>query len=423
MTQFVRRTGRSGAVLTATTYVLVSLLAAAASGPLGVLLSAEGVSPMSSASAVAILSAIASGMMALTAIVFSLVFVAVQLGNTSYSPRLIAVLGDDNFLAHALGIFSGTFLYALMAIRSVDIEGGPGISTSVTIVALVWLLASVGALVLLLPRIRGLALGQVLVALQHRAYSVAARVYPLELDGHWSMPHATARAAVTQVIRYAGPPRYLVGLDLERLVRVAADADAEIVVPGAIGDELVDGDSLAIVHGGTRAVDERRLHRSFWLARERMIDNDPAYAIRLLVDIAIRALSPAVNDPTTAVSVLGELDGVLRFLGQRRLDDNRSRDARGVVRVERAVPSWDDLVALALTEIHQYGLDAYQVQRRLSAMLHDLTALLPAERAHVLERFARWRGQRLHSVRDAAQGWIDPTTIDRQGLGHHVVRE
>lgn len=422
MTRFVRRGRRHGAAWITTSYVLVSVLSGAASEPLGGVMFAGGVSPISSASAIAILSALASGMMALTAIVFSLVFVAVQLGNSSYSPRLLGVLGDDQFLAHALGIFTGTFLYALIAIRTIDIIGGPGINIAVLVIAFLWLLASVVVLVCLLPRIRGLGIGEVLVGLHRRACAAGARVYPVELGGAFRT-QAPALGAVTRVIRYTGPPRYVIGIDLARLVRCAAAGDAQLVVPSAIGDELIDGDPLAVVHAAGHPVDEQAVRRAIWLARERTIDNDPAYAIRLLVDIAIRALSPAVNDPTTAVNVLGELDGILRFLGRRRLDDNQSRDGRGVVRVVRAVASWDDLVALALTEIHQYGHDAYQVQRRLSALLRDLPEVLPAERRSVLDGFARWRAHGLQSVRDAAQGWIDPSAIDRQGIGHPAGRD
>lgn len=424
MKQFVHRGWRhanAGAWIT-TGYVLVALVAGAES-PVGTLLLGHGISPISSASAVAILSAIASGMMALTAIVFSLVFVAVQLGNTSYSPRLLAVIGEDRFLAHSLGIFAGTFLYALMAIRSVDVVGGPGINVSVIAIAFVWLLASIVVLVCLLPRIRGLSIGEVLIGLQRSACSVAARVYPVELDaaGRSPAPPPASPAAaipVTHVISYEGAPKYLVGLDIEGLVQCASEADAEVMLPIAIGDAVMGGDRLAIVYGGARPVNERKVREAIWLAGERAIHNDPAYAIRLLVDIAIRALSPAVNDPTTAVNVLVELDGLLRLIGRRRLEDNHSRDAQGVVRLVRVVPSWEDLVALALTEIHQYGREAYQVQRRLSTMLRDLPEVLPPERRPVLERFARWRVHSLQSVLDAAQGWIDPSAIDRQGIGH-----
>jgi uncharacterized membrane protein len=224
-------------------------------------------------------------------------------------------------------------------------------------------------------------------------------------------------------LTHRGPPRYLVGFDVARLVRYAADADAVIVLPTAIGDAVIAGDRLAVVLGASKRIDEAALRAALWLEPQRTLDNDPAYSIRLLVDIAIRALSPAINDPTTAVSVLDELDGILRLLGGSALEDNVVLDERGVVRLIRAVSSWDDLVALALTEIHQYGRESFQVQRRLGAMLHDLAKLLPPQRHAALDRFARWRSASQSDVLHAATGWMDAFAVDRQGLGHEVSRD
>lgn len=91
-----------------------------------------------------------------------------------------------------------------------------------------------------------------------------------------------------------------------------------------------------------------------------------------------------------------------------------------MVRLIRAVPSWDDLVAVALTEIHQYGSESFQVQRRLGAMLHDLAKLVPPNRRMALDRFARWRTDSESEVLHAATGWMDAFAFDRQGLGHEV---
>jgi uncharacterized membrane protein len=419
MKQFIRGgwlRARAGAPI-AIGYIILALVLGFNGDLLGAHLFADEVSPISSASAIAILSAVASGMMALTAIVFSLVVVAVQHASAAYSPRLVRVLGAS-FTAHALGVFSGTFVYALLAIRTVDIAGGVGINTSIVGVAFVWLLASVAFLVRLLPRIRGFTISDVLVALGRRATSVAVRVYPTEEVTSESPAGQPPEHPVTQTLLHEYRPMYLVGLDLERLVRSAAEADAVIVVPLAIGDAVIAGDRLATVLGAKRPIPDRAVRDAIWLADDRQVDNDPSYAIRLLVDIAIRALSPAINDPTTAVSVLDELDGLLRVLGRRCLEENQVTDERGVVRVVRAVPTWDDLLALALTEIHQYGRESLQVERRLAMLIRDLPEVLPPQRHGAIERFGRWRVQTLANVIRDAQGWLDPLTIDRQGIGH-----
>jgi uncharacterized membrane protein len=403
-------------------YVVVALVLGSQGGAVGARLIGSSIASISSGSAIAILGATASGTMALTAIVFSLVLVALQVGGSAYSPRVVDILNRNTFLGHALGVFTGTFLYALLAIRTVDLGGDEGVNLSVIVVALIWVVASVVVLTLLLPQVRTLAIAVVLPALHQDAAVATARVYQrLDHDASRLAHTAPTNLVVTSELRHRGPPRYLVGFDVGRLVRCAAAADAVIVLPAAIGDAVIAGDQLAAVHGASKPINEVQLRSALWLEPQRTLDNDPAYSIRLLVDIAIRALSPAINDPTTAVSVLDEIDGVLRLLGGSALEDNVVFDEHGVVRIVRAVPSWDDFVALALTEIHQYGRDSFQVQRRLSAMLHDLAKLLPRSRRPALEQFARWRTDSQSEVLHAATSWVDAFAVDRQGLGHEIL--
>ena len=104
----------------------------------------------------------------------------------------------------------------------------------------------------------------------------------------------------------------------------------------------------------------------------------PSDALRLLVDIAIRALSPAVNDPTTAVQSLDQIEDLLIRLGNSQLNIGRFADATGRVRLMVPFPTWDDFLRLALDEIRMYGRNSTQIMRRMSALLAALTdAVLP----------------------------------------------
>jgi len=419
MTELIRRSWlREHAVIPIVAiYLLAAIVLGVVGARAGALLGGV-VSPISSASAIAILSAIASGMMALTAIVFSLALVAIQFAGTAYSPRL-GFLGRTPFFAHTLGLFTGTFVNALLAIRTVDLAGSPGINVSVVVIAMLWLLASIVVLVLFIPQLRGLLISDVLMTLYDRGAAAAVRVYEHAApDVEAAIPAPPPNLPVTSIVRHVGRPSYLVGLDLPRLARYGVDAGAVVVISPAIGDAVVAGDRLAIVLGASRPLAEARLRDAFWLAPERSLLNDPAYAIRLIVDVAIRALSPAVNDPTTAVTALDELDGLLRLLAERQLEADQLADQHGVIRVIRAVPSWDDLVTLALTEIQQYGRDSFQVQRRLATLLSDLFELLPTHRRPVIERFARWRATSASKELLAAEAWAAASACDRQGLGH-----
>ena len=114
---------------------------------------------------------------------------------------------------------------------------------------------------------------------------------------------------------------------------------------------------------------------------ERTLAQDPAFAIRAIVDIAIRALSPAVNDPTTACQALDTLESILHRLAGRALGPGRLHDAGGALRVLYRAPGWDELLTLALTEIRHYGASSHQTARRMRALLQGLEPIVPAERA------------------------------------------
>ncbi|MGZ3452677.1 MAG: DUF2254 domain-containing protein [Polyangiales bacterium] len=418
--QFIRRGivhERAGAA-TALAYIVVAFVLGFEVDRWAARLIGDRVSPMSSTSAIAILSAIASGIMAMTAIVFALILVAVQVGAAEYSPRLVHVLGRSRRLGHVQGVFSGTFIYCLLAIRTVDIAGGPGVNVSVVLIAFGWLLASVVAIVVLAPSIRQLTIEDVLSLLYQSCASAAAHVYRPPQDATRSRRARVSALPVTQTIRYVGPTKYLTGMDVRRLVDLASEADAALKVLLAVGDPVNEGDRIAIVLGGSHTVDEEAIRRALWLAHERTVDNDPTYSIRLLVDIAIRALSPAVNDPTTAVTVLDALDGLLRMLGRLPLEDDFETDSRGVVRLVREMPTWDDVVTLALEEIHQYGQDSFQVERRIAMLLRDLAEVLPEHRRAALHRFARFRSANMGPMVRRAIASDDGLGYDKQGLGH-----
>ena len=179
----------------------------------------------------------------------------------------------------------------------------------------------------------------------------------------------------------------------------------------AVGDRVRPGGALLNVYG-EHALSERKLRRAVVLGDERTLDNDPAFAIRVLIDIAIRALSPAVNDPTTAVQSIDRIEDLLRYAAAKHLADGRVRDHRGSTRLIYPTPVWEDLVALALDEIRAFGAGQYQIARRVRALLDDVPerrrpALL-AQRAPLDDAVVR---------RFPEDQRADALVADRQGLG------
>jgi len=380
------------------------------------------VTTMSVASEIAILSSIASGMMALTAIVFSMVLVMVQVGGSVFSPRLVQWLAHDRTLRHALGVFIGTFVFALLALTAIDRGNSGRVPVYTASTAFVWLLASIVLLILLIERVSRLYITNVLTAVGTRGRDVIAEIYARSGEGE-PAPEKDARSAdwagtpATQNIYYHGAPQVVAAIDVARLVNLARQVNGVIEIDCAVGDFVADGSSLAHLHDARSTLEEPALYDAIMLGPERTMKQDPKYPIRLLVDIAIRGLSPAINDPTTAVQALNQIDDLLRRLGRSHLEIGRVADRDGVLRVVFPAPTWDDFLDLALLEIMFYGAGSVQVMRRMGALLDDLEETVAPSRKAAVTQFRA----HLHKVIDRSFHDVDiradAQATDRQGLG------
>jgi uncharacterized membrane protein len=376
----------------------------------------ELVSTMSVASAQAICSAVASGMMALTGIVFSMAFVMVQFSATAYSPRLVLWVARDPVLSHALGIFSSTFLYALMMLAWVDRNKASTVPLISGWMTLALLLASMGMFIALIERIAVLQVNRMLIFTGeqgrraiHKLYSapVSAPANPVELDP----------ARVTQTVIFAGRPQVVQTIHVAELVHLAKASDAVVEVVAAVGDTVLEGSPLLRVIGARQTLVEERLKAAFEIGDERTFEQDPKFALRILVDIAIKALSPAVNDPTTAVQALDQIEDLLIRLGHCQLEIGGICDDQGAARMIVPFPTWDDFLRLGLDEIRSYGGSSVQVMRRMNALIQNLHQLLPSNRHAALKYWEkRLQGTVKRSFIDRTEKQ-DASVPDRQGLG------
>ena len=366
--------------------------------------------------AMSLLSAIASGMLPLTGLVFSLAFVMVQFSATAYTPRLVSWLAGSAMMTHSLGIFTAAFLYALAALAWID-RGGSGKVPLITVwTAIVLLLVSVVFFMLLVERLTSLQISRVLEYAGDHGRAVITRDYR-PLGGPGPAPAPPKLPPASQVLVYRGGPAVIQALDVRGLVALASPADRVIALAWAVGDTVVDGMPLARVHGAGPPLPERKLHAFIRLGTDRTFEQDPKYALRILVDIAIRALSPAINDPTTAVQALDQVEDLLLRLGRCDLDTGRARDAAGAVRLVFPVPSWEDFLVLALDEIRFYGASSIQVMRRMRALLLDLHGQVQAERRGALERYLERVDKGIARAFDDGEDRKDALVQDRQGLG------
>jgi uncharacterized membrane protein len=222
-----------------------------------------------------------------------------------------------------------------------------------------------------------------------------------------------------RIFTYAGAPLAIAKLDLDRLVGAGRAAEAVIVVECAVGDTLLEDAVLFRVHGGRSAeLSPNALGRAVHLAPSRTFEQDPKYAIRLLVDVAIRALSPAVNDPTTAVQALDQIEDLLGRLGRSHLDAGYARDETGAIRVVFPAPTWNDYLELSFDEIRQFGAQSLQVNRRMRAALTSLAASIPdAHRRAAILHYLHHLDENVETSTFDAKDRATGMREDRQGLG------
>jgi uncharacterized membrane protein len=220
------------------------------------------------------------------------------------------------------------------------------------------------------------------------------------------------------MLRYSGEPRVIARLELKELVRLSQRADAVIVMTCAVGDTVAEDTVLLEVHGGSDKLPEQELMRAIRLDRERTFEQDPKYPIRLLADIAIKALSPAINDPTTAVQTIDQIEDLLRRIGRRQLGAGHVKDANGVLRLVFPMPTWEDYLTLGFDEIRQYGATSVQVMRRLRAALVGLIeSLSDDERAGTVRRYLEHLDLVIERSLLDPEDRIMARQEDRQGLG------
>jgi uncharacterized membrane protein len=359
-----------------------------------------------------VLSAILGAMIGLVGFVVTVTVLLVQTSTGQFSARYMRLLYRDQLLKAVLAVLLGTFAYSFVLLRRVGEDEAPDLG--LVIVGGLVLLGVVLFLVFLsriLQRLRPVAAASAVANLGTRAF--LALVQPAASAASPESRHGSVHVVVST---RAGT---IQAVFLEGLLEWAQRHSCTLVFRHGVGDFVHIGSPLVEIRGPSPPPGaDGALEGMVALGKERTVDQDPAFAVRVLVDIANRALSAAVNDPTTATQVLDYLEDFLLVVGRNDFS------GRGVFcdlgRIPRVVlPSrgWDDYLALGVTEIREYGGGSVQVARRLRALLirlHD--DVLPEHRAAVDEELTRLEA----TVRTRFDGSADldrALGADAQGLG------
>jgi uncharacterized membrane protein len=382
-------------------------------------------SGISVASAQAFLAAVASGMIALTGIVFTVGLVMVQFSAIAYSPRLVLLLARDPKLFHSLGVFIATFTYSLSVLLYVD-RNESGVVPLISGVAVAGLLLlSMLLFSALMKGLIDLQITYVLHVIGDKGREVIRETFQ-RLDEKAKNQSkrgpekgdASELGPVVQTLRYFAAPRTITKFDTDNLVRQAQQAGAVIVMACGVGDTLVENTLLLQVHGAKTALPESNLMRTIDFGFQRTSEQDPKYPIRLLVDIAIKALSPAINDPTTAVQAIDQIEDLLRRLGAHDLDAGYGYDGDSVLRLIFPMPTWEDYLVLAFDEIRHYGSGSVQVMRRLRSALVGLSDSVTTDtRIGAVQRYLEQLDLTVDRSALTADDKKTARQEDRQGLG------
>ncbi|RKG81806.1 DUF2254 domain-containing protein [Corallococcus exercitus] len=343
-----------------------------------------------------VLSAVASSMMTFSGLVFSVTILVLQQASNQYSPRILRTFLSDRQSQLTLGIFVGTFVYALLTLRSVrgtseELHIQAHVPSLSVWLALVLVLLCVGAFIFFIHHVAQSIRAVVILGRIHdETRATLERMYPQGVGQDTHEPELqrplTPPSLVVPHTRSSG---VLVTVNEDRLMACAKKAGVLVGLVPMMGDFVPHGAPLLEVWGDAEELDVKALTDAVGTGRERTLQQDTAFGFRQLVDVAERALSPGINDPTTAVQALDPLHDLLRHMVHRRFPSPSRKDDAGALRLLCPRPDWDAYVRLTVDEIRLFGAGDLQVTRRLRFLVTDLLSVAPAFRREELERQLR----------------------------------
>jgi uncharacterized membrane protein len=360
--------------------------------------------------ATAILSTVALAMVSLATLVLTITMVVVQLAMGQFSPRIVQTILKDKPSQFAIGIFVATFAHAMLTLREVRFGDDATVPGLAVVVAFFLVVVSIMVLVLYVHHIgKSLRVSALIEFVGKDTRKLLDKMYPDEEPVTGSGPDRVVVVPTSGVVTK---------ISYDVLVDVAREAGCMLQLVAPIGEFVPAGAPLFKVHGRPKSLDDDAVLAGVALGLERTLDQDVAYGLRMLVDIAERSLSDSpFLDPTTAVQAVDRLHDCLRQLAGRVFPDGLHRDEDGELRLVVPSMDWDAYVHLAFDEIRLAGAGSPQVSRRLAAALEDLLTVAPPSRRPVLEQqldlLASSTAASMEDERDVELA----LSHDRQGLG------
>jgi uncharacterized membrane protein len=367
------------------------------------------------------LEVMSSSMLTFVGVVFAITLVGLQLASSQLSPRVIRTFVRSGVTKVAFGFFLATFAFAVSGL-AMDEVVDPSAAARTVVVSMAMLAGAVVVFVIYVTAtMRLLEVGWVITAVANEARAAIRRGYPpaeayVDTDppvlvAHPHVVHLSSRDTRS----YKGVLGTVLGVDRPRLVRLATKYDCVIEILPRVGEYVVTGGPVMAVHG-SRSPPDADLLTCIDLGRARTLYQDPTFGIRQLVDVATQALSPAINQPTTAVLVIDRLHDLLLRIARLPSPTGLHVDPTGTVRLVECTYSWGYLVHLAFVEITALGISSPHVTRRLGAALQDLQADVASEAAAEMAHVQATLDELLRGHSTVGFAGL-ASTPDRLGLG------
>jgi uncharacterized membrane protein len=356
-----------------------------------------------------ILDAISGSLIQVTGVVFSVTIIALQLASTQFTPRVLRTFTADRSNQVVLGVFIGTFTYALLVQRAIRSSGddSDGFVPALAItVAILLTLFSIGCLIYFINHAaRSIQASVIIHNVTRDTREIGERIFAREdrvrrrradpdladegdaaPDGCRGGEEEEDEGEPHYIGERAGG--YVQGIDEKHLFELADAHDLRLRIEHGIGDFVLPGEPLLAVWPAGRVSDEldRAFRKRFVMGLERTPRQDFEFGLIELVDIGVKALSPSINDPTTAMMALDRLAELLVIMGRHNALDCERRNGAGRLCLTVRRPSFEKGLALTFDQIRHHGADDPALMGRMLDLLGDIGVLvLPEHRPAVLD--------------------------------------
>jgi len=328
-----------------------------------------------------ILAGIAASIMTVVSIVFAILLMTLTLASMQFSPRIIVSFSRDRVTQWTLGIFLGTFLYCMAALPAARSLPHPFAPVATVLGAMVLALICVGLLLFFIHHIsQAISVNHIVdrIAVETEAMIDEIMPWPHRLDHHVKDAEPL-RPNPSEVAVLSEASGYIRFVDTRRLVALAKHYHVTIRVLRRVGHFVPEGIPLMMVSKGNRLPPEgtAELLAAFDLGPTRTLQQDVEFGVLQIVDVALKAISPAVNDPTTAINCIDQLSRILIRFASREPPEDLLYDPPGIVRASIGSIHFGRLLEAAFEQIRMYSKTDVAVSLRALRALGDIAASTP----------------------------------------------